>query len=425
MYLIPFQLDDRYFCGLEGQYRFQLAFRVHKAGEEDYIVRNHVNYCMSRSVTAELDLEPGDYHVLVKIEAEKYDLALPVEDVLRNNAKRRRNKLLRIGRAYDLAHAKGQIIESSEEKAGREKLEAREKEKKKKEMKDKLLREKKRRKHVENKETRKTREAAAKRKAKAKTKGDAKKAQTEANKSEDKENQNVGNEMKETKPKAEQAKKEDYITKLKSLETQLVSDPKPEEKIVDGSATAPKGTGEVSKAEETKGNEPSTEKENEEKNEKDNAKDASPTEAIDAGPKPEPGAPADEDDGDLSDIESIISNVTTGVVEEALEEACLAAKTAATTAPPADDEEDEFEKDPWNAVAVVGLRVYSKGSPVSIRVIRPKFWEESIAKSEKDENKLDVDDSAVDAATGEQAKKDASDETRKPDDGSEGSVVVV
>ena len=77
----------------------------------------------------------------------------------------------------------------------------------------------------------------------------------------------------------------------------------------------------------------------------------------------------------------------------------------------------------------MGLRDYSKGSPVSIRVIRPKFWEgldkESIAKSEKVENKLDVDDSAVDAATGEQVKKDASDDAQKPDDGSEGSVVVV
>jgi len=35
------QLDDRYFRGLEGQYTFQFSFRVHKEGEEDYIVRSH------------------------------------------------------------------------------------------------------------------------------------------------------------------------------------------------------------------------------------------------------------------------------------------------------------------------------------------------------------------------------------------------
>jgi len=39
--LVLSQLDDRYFCGLQGQYEFELAFRVHKAGEEDYIVRSH------------------------------------------------------------------------------------------------------------------------------------------------------------------------------------------------------------------------------------------------------------------------------------------------------------------------------------------------------------------------------------------------
>ncbi|KIN05743.1 hypothetical protein OIDMADRAFT_38228 [Oidiodendron maius Zn] len=424
--LVLSQLDDRYYCGLEGQYSFKLAFRVHKAGEEDYIVRSHVNYCMSRSVTAELDLDAGEYHVLVKIEAVKYDGSLAVEDVLRNNAKRRRDKLLRIGRAYDLAHAKGQIVESSEEKEAREKLEAKEKEKKKKEMKDKLMKEKERRKHVENKETRKTREAAAKRKAKAKA--NSKKAQTEAKKGEEKkENQKEGSETnEETRPEATQGKEDGNITKSESVEALSVSDPKPIENTALDSA--PKEAEELSKVGETKESEPSTEKENN-KNGKDGETEAVPTEAADANSKPETGAPEDEDDEDLSDIESIVSDITTGVVEEAVEEARLAAETAATSEPPADEEEDEFEKDPWNAVAVVGLRVYSKGSPVSIRVIRPKFWEgldkESIAKTEKVENKLDVDDSAVDAATGEQVKKDASDDAQKPDDGSEGSIVVV
>lgn len=110
------QLDSRYFCGLEGQYSFQLSFRVHKAGEEDYIVQSHGNYSMRRSVTVELELEPGEYHVLMKVEAEKNDHALPVKQVLRQNVKARKNKLLRIGLAYDLAHAKGQIKETGEEK---------------------------------------------------------------------------------------------------------------------------------------------------------------------------------------------------------------------------------------------------------------------------------------------------------------------
>lgn len=39
--LVLSQLDDRYFAGLAGQYEFELSFRVHRAGEEDYIVRSH------------------------------------------------------------------------------------------------------------------------------------------------------------------------------------------------------------------------------------------------------------------------------------------------------------------------------------------------------------------------------------------------
>lgn len=37
------QLDDRYFRGLEGKYRFVLRFRVHKENDEDYIARSSGN----------------------------------------------------------------------------------------------------------------------------------------------------------------------------------------------------------------------------------------------------------------------------------------------------------------------------------------------------------------------------------------------
>lgn len=127
-------MDDRYFCGLEGQYYFELSFRVHKAGEEDYIVRSHSGYSMRRSVTADLELEAGEYHVLMKVEATRNEDAPAVEDVVRNNVKDRRDKLLRIGFAYDLAHAKGEIKETDEEKKGRKKAEAEKQAKKKNEV---------------------------------------------------------------------------------------------------------------------------------------------------------------------------------------------------------------------------------------------------------------------------------------------------
>lgn len=114
------QLDDRYFRGLEGQYTFTLAFRLHRTGQEDYIVRTPPAYRMSRSVNVEVKLEAGDYTVMVKVDATRNDSILPVEDVVRNNAKTRREKLLRIGLAYDLAHSKGRYKETEEEKGWRE-----------------------------------------------------------------------------------------------------------------------------------------------------------------------------------------------------------------------------------------------------------------------------------------------------------------
>lgn len=51
------QLDERYFKGLEGQYRFELSFRLHKSGEEDYVVRSQ-GYCEYFSTSDTLPFLP-------------------------------------------------------------------------------------------------------------------------------------------------------------------------------------------------------------------------------------------------------------------------------------------------------------------------------------------------------------------------------
>jgi hypothetical protein len=43
----------------------------------------------------------------------------------------------------------------------------------------------------------------------------------------------------------------------------------------------------------------------------------------------------------------------------------------------AGEEDDQFEKDPWNSVAVVGLAVYSKESGISVKIIKPKEEEKN------------------------------------------------
>lgn len=110
--LVMSQLDGRYFKGLQGQYSFRLQFRLHymdRPDAEDYIVRSHGNYFMKRSVSVELpDLPAGRYVVYLKVTGQR-DRDLPsVEDVVKRESKGRveNEKLAQVGYAYDLAHSK-------------------------------------------------------------------------------------------------------------------------------------------------------------------------------------------------------------------------------------------------------------------------------------------------------------------------------
>ncbi|RAK73077.1 calpain-like protein [Aspergillus fijiensis CBS 313.89] len=119
------QLDDRYYKGLAGEYDFVLKFRLQREGEDDYFVRSHSSDLMYRGVNVEVDLEPGRYHVLMKVTAYRDNEKMPTEDVVRSLAPTRREKLVQIGLSYDLAHAKGIVPETETEKRAREEREER------------------------------------------------------------------------------------------------------------------------------------------------------------------------------------------------------------------------------------------------------------------------------------------------------------
>lgn len=121
------KLDTRYFKGLAGEYTFVLTFRVQREGDEDYIVRSHSSYLMSRSVNAEITLDPGRYHVLMKITAYRQRDMESAEDVVTRLAPTRREKLVQIGLSHDLAHAKGLVVETEIERRAREEREERRK----------------------------------------------------------------------------------------------------------------------------------------------------------------------------------------------------------------------------------------------------------------------------------------------------------
>lgn len=110
--LVLSQLDTRYFRGLQGQYNFRLQFRLHEEGRpgaEEYIVRSHGNYLMDRSVSVELpSVGPGSYVVFISIIGERDTRVLSTEDVIKRECRGREEneKLAQVGQAYDLAHSK-------------------------------------------------------------------------------------------------------------------------------------------------------------------------------------------------------------------------------------------------------------------------------------------------------------------------------
>lgn len=110
--LVLSQLDNRYFKGLRGQYTFRLHFRLHyqdSPNAEDYIVRSHGNYLMNRSVSVELpDMPAGNYVVYLKVTGERDSSQKSVEDVVKRECSQRveNEKLAQVGYAYDLAHSK-------------------------------------------------------------------------------------------------------------------------------------------------------------------------------------------------------------------------------------------------------------------------------------------------------------------------------
>jgi hypothetical protein len=84
---------------------------------------------MKRSVSTELELEAGDYTVLLKITGKRYHQDLTVEEVIAKTCQFRREKLLSIGLSYDLAHAKGQFRELEVDKKEKAQEERRKKRK--------------------------------------------------------------------------------------------------------------------------------------------------------------------------------------------------------------------------------------------------------------------------------------------------------
>lgn len=141
------QLDDRYFTDLKGQYQFVLNFLLQSPGEKTPICSvRPVHHWDRRSVNCEVELEPGTYEVVPKIVAERCTYLPTVQKMVKRAADNNPQKLRQIGLQYDLAHAKGGIVDEDEalrkkkETEKRKKLKGKKKDQKKKQMAEAMAR---------------------------------------------------------------------------------------------------------------------------------------------------------------------------------------------------------------------------------------------------------------------------------------------
>lgn len=114
------KLDDRYYQGLKGQYTYKLHFLLREAGSDDSIALAGSELA-TRSVSAELELEPGKYEVIPKLVAYRDKDEDLVEEAVKNAAESNPQKLQQVGLNYDRAHLKASQWKPNQEATKNEK----------------------------------------------------------------------------------------------------------------------------------------------------------------------------------------------------------------------------------------------------------------------------------------------------------------
>ncbi|KAL8733920.1 MAG: hypothetical protein Q9181_003395 [Wetmoreana brouardii] len=384
------QLDSRYFRGLEGQYTFQLNYRLEKDDDDEFMVRSHGNYLMSRSVSTDIELEPGTYSVLMKITAKRWTGDATPDQVIRDSCMNRPEKLIQVGLSYDLAHAKGQIKETEKEKATREALEL-----KKKAAAHEKRRAELRAERLKDWETGKKRLARTKRQEERKKAYFAKKKAQAATAAEAAQKESPGNDadgpvsgVNNIKDQTPQTGSEPEAVEAPETEQTAPFTPPPEAgQDEDGEAAL------VDEENQNAGPDAETKQEQVEEEAVDGTEEAGngpPADELPANETEEPAA-ADEaaeeehDDWEHASDASFQSSVVT---ELDLPPLSAEAPDAAPEENETDEANAEFEDDPWNAVCVVGLKVYSKDKGLCVETVRPKH------ELEDGDTPLDVDDAS-------------------------------
>lgn len=345
---------------------------------------------MSRSVSTDLELEAGTYSVLMKITARRDSAQWTPERMLRENCRNSQEKLIQIGLAYDLAHAKGQIKETEQEKINRAESEAEAKKSGKKKQIE-VAKEAKYRKWLF---TKRQHERNKRHKQKAEDHRRKKLEEREAVVHPDKhvngggtvnhsnsaptvEEVAVAKGSDKPEEESEEARAGTHIEgpsapTLKSVKESIAKHYTTQDMIDQfnkdlKSVPSVQVNGTIFEGEHM----------------------ASPSTA------PPPTAPDFSDTSSIlsydSSVDSVLDleplEIDLGNHDKPADPEVPQPLNATVSEEDADDDNEEFANDPWNAVCVVGLRVFSKDKNVSVVVVRPKN-----GGQQNEKTPLDLDD---------------------------------
>lgn len=336
-------------------------------------------------MSVDLELEAGTYSVLMKITAERWSIKPTPEQVIRDSCRGRQQKLIQIGLAYDLAHAKGQIKESDVEKQLRKEREEKKKVVAKKQRREELREQKFKEWQIDTKQ-----KARDKRHAKRKEERHRKRAESakpaaliedsvsgEALPPDSEAAVDTPAAVSGSNTEQEPASGNDVETEAPESKSDAAALPSPPP---DTQPAEPETT-DCAPTEEASAGEPSQTSPTAVQRTPlvlVNGTSSAPATPSIAGPPP-----LDSDyESDTSFNSSIDSDLD---FPSSLVVATVDVPAAMDDDVGDDDEDLDFENDPWNAVCVVGLRVYSKDPETCIDVVRPKEEDDS-------ETPLDVDD---------------------------------
>ena len=372
---------------------------------------------MNRSVSTDLDdLEAGTYSVLMKITAKRYPFLPTPYDTIRENCKFRQEKLLRIGLAYDLAHARGQIRETKGEEEVRLQRDLKREEAKKKKQREELRAKWYKNWLISKKAQDRTRRHRQKEEEHRRKKVEGRKAANDLEKpikvdtppieisaTNGEVSHDLGKDESVIETSGEQLKGDAALPRITEQNTERTDLPSPP---ADNTPTTEDETNEI-----PCGQDETTQDKIDQFNQARQSKPPSDAGGL-SHPHSNAGvddnfdnfdSPAQNDQGysETSSILSFDSSIDSDLDREELENIGrenVPSDGLMLPPPPPNNRSDngdddlDFANNPWNAVCVVGLRVFSKDGGISVGVSRPKNPDEVDEDGDCGEEPLDLDD---------------------------------